>query len=42
MYNSDEFDNEMAEEEVVKKLNQLQSDYEWKWQTYVESSKVIK
>ena len=33
IYDSDEFDNETAEEEVVKKLDQLQSDYEWKWWT---------
>ena len=30
IYDSDEFDNGMAEEEVVKKLDQFQSDYGWK------------
>jgi len=28
MYDSDEFDNKMAEEEVVKKFDKFQSDYE--------------
>ena len=30
MYDSDEGDNEIAEEEVMEKLDQLQSDYESK------------
>ena len=45
MYDSDEFDNKMAEEEVVKKFDKFQSDYEWKWSTRVEwisQAKVIK
>jgi len=28
MHDSDEFDNEIAEKEVVKKLDQFQGDYE--------------
>ena len=28
IYDSDEFDNGMAEEEVVKKLDQFQNDYQ--------------
>jgi len=36
MYDLDEFDNEMAEEDVVKKVDQFQNDFEWKWWSCVE------
>ena len=45
MDDSDQFYNKMAEEEVMKKLDHFQSDYEWKLWTYVEwisEAKVIK